>query len=157
MDKQLKKAREVFEYLCNMCDKMGLNYDRNEDKLVIEFGCSGDDLPMSFLVYVEQERQYIGLLSRLPFSTPEDKVVEIALAVTAINYNIPDGQFDFDIDEGNITFKMTSSYRESLLSEEVFKYMMGWALHTVEEYNDKLFMLGKGAIDIKDFLQEISD
>lgn len=157
MDKQLKKAREVFEYLCNMCDKMNLNYDKNEDQLAIEFSCSGNDLPISFLVYVEHERQYIGLLSRLPFSTPEDKVVEIALAVTAINYTMPDGHFDFDIDEGNITFKMTSSYRESLLSEEVFKYMMGWALHIVEEYNDKLFMLGKGAIDIKDFLQEISD
>ncbi len=154
MDKQLKKAREVYEYLCNMCDKKELKYSRFDDELTITFDYSGEDLPMSFVLYVEQQRQYIGLLSRLPFSTPKDQMVEIALAVTAINYKMPDGQFDFDIEEGEITFRMTSSYRESLLSEEVFMYMIGWALGMVEKYNDQFFMLGKGAIDIKDFLEE---
>ncbi|MGN0788997.1 MAG: YbjN domain-containing protein [Christensenellales bacterium] len=157
MDKQLKKAREVYEYLCNMCDNMDLKYSRIDDELAITFDFSGEDLPMSFILYVEQQRQYIGLVSRLPFSTPEDKMVEVALAVTAINFRMPDGQFDFDIEEGKITFKMTSSYRESLLGEEVFKYMIGWALNVVEKYNDQLFMIGKGVIDIKDFLSENTD
>ena len=54
-------------------------------------------------------------------------------------------------------FRMTSSYRESTLCEELFKYMIMVASSTVDGYNDKLFMLAKGMITIQQFIENVNE
>ena len=108
---------------------------------------------MNFLIIIDAERQLVRLLSLLPFQMNSDKRVEGALATCIINYLLADGSFDFDLDEGHIMFRLTASFRESLLGEELFKYMVSIACHTIDKYNDQLSDLNDGKISLEQFLE----
>ena len=155
-NKQLIYAKEAYNGLCRSLDNIGWKYQRMDDEMKIMFGVNGDDLPMTFLAIIDADRQLIRLISLLPFKMNRDKIVEGAVAVCAINYLLADGSFDFDIEEGNILFRLTSSFRNSLLGEDAFKYIVGVACHTIDIYNDKLLDLNEGRISMGDFINLIA-
>ena len=85
MNGQNMTAQQVYATMCQALDERNWKYTRFEEDLVVSFGVNGDDLPMNFVLQVDEERQVIRLMSGLPFKMPEDKRVEgaIAAAVTA--------------------------------------------------------------------------
>lgn len=149
----MKKAYEVYETLCNMLDHIGWRYDKVEEKLMIKSGVKGDDLPIEFIVMVKPRNEVVQFLSALPFNMPEDKRVDGALAICAANFGLVDGSFDYDLSDGQIVFRLVSSYRDSLLSEALFEYMVMVSASTIDKYNDRFFMLAKDMITLEKFLE----
>ena len=149
----MKKAVEVYDTLCSMLDNIGWKYDKVEEKLMIKSGVKGEDLPIDFLVIVKPRNQVVQFISSMPFNMPEDKRVEGALAICTANYGLVDGSFDYDLSDGQIVFRLTSSYRESLLSEALFEYMIMVSASTIDKYNDRFFMLAKGMITLEQFIE----
>ena len=156
-DLDLRKAGEVYGTLVRMLDNIGWSYDKDEENFIIKSGVSGDDLPVEFIVVVKPKNEVVQFISHLPFKMPEDKRIDGGIAVNVINWNLVDGSFDYKITDGSILFRMTSSYRESVLGEELFKYLIMVAASTVDEYNDKLFMLAKGMVSIQKFIEDNSN
>ena len=153
-DKKLKNAQNMYKTLCAMLDEKELKYEKHENDLVVTFTLGGEDIPMQFVLNVDAERQLIRLLSPIPVIFGEDKRIEGAIAACQANYGIADGSFDFDFKQGRIIFRMTSSFIDSLISKDVFEYMIAVAGYTVDEYNDKFFMLAKGKLSIKEFFNK---
>ena len=150
----MEKAKQVYDTLINMLDSRGWKYDKHEEELLIKSGIKGDDLPINFIVVVRPRNQVVQFLSSFPFDIPEDKRIDAALAVCVANYSLVDGSFDYDISDGTITFRLTSSYRESTLGEDLFEYMIMCSAATVDEYNDKFFMLSKDMITLQQFIEQ---
>ena len=148
----MMQAKQVYKTLINMLDSRNWKYEKFEDDLVIRSGIKGEDLPIEFLVLVKPNNQVVQFISKLPFNIPEDKRVEAAICVSVANYGLIDGSFDYDINDGEIRYRLTSSYRESLLGEDLFEYMIMCASSTVDDYNDRFFMLAKGMIDVEGFI-----
>ena len=140
-EKQLKVAKEAYETLCSTLDSMKFNYKRDDDKLMVFFGVSGEDIPMEFIVHCDADRQIIRLMSFLPFKMNEDKRIDGAVATCQVNYLLADGSFDYNVGDGTIIFRMTSSFRASLVGTELFKYMFQVAWSTVDKYNDQFMMI----------------
>lgn len=69
------------------------------------------------------------------------------------NYGLVNGAFDYDISDGEICFRMSQSYRESILGAEVCNYMLLASMHTIDKYNDRFMMLSKGMIDLQKFVE----
>ena len=156
-EKQLALAKITFDAFCRMLDNNDWNYKKDEEKLTIECGAQGDDLPMEITVKIDADRQVVMVLSHLPFVIKEDKRLEVAIAVSAINNALVDGCFDYDLANGRLYFRMTNSFIESKLSEEVFAYMLYCSCQTIDEYNDKFLMLSKGMISIEQFLSTLAE
>lgn len=150
-DVDMDKAWEVYNDLIGTLDAMELKYQREDDKLTINLGFNGDDLPMELYLVMKPENQLIQLISPMAFRAPEDKRVELACAVCIANYGMIDGSFDYDISDGSILFRLTSSYRDSYIGRELFRYMISVSLATIEKYNDRFFMLTKGMIELEKF------
>jgi len=148
------KAKEVYDTIVSMMDAIGWKYEKHEEDLVIKSGAQGDDLPMDLLLIVDPKSQIVQLISRMPFNVPEDKRFDAAVAICVANYGLKDGSFDYDINDGEIRFRLTSSYRESILSKELFVYMIGVSIGTIDQYNDKFFMLSKGVMSIQQFIEQ---
>ncbi len=153
---KLEQAKRVFATLCKALDNNDWHYKKDEQKLSVECGAQGEDLPMEFNVRVDADRGLVMLLSLIPFKIQEDKRIEAAIAICAINDRLVDGCFDYDVSDGQIFFRMTNSYIESNLGEDVFTYLLFCACQTIDEYNDKLLMLSKGIISVEKFLQLIA-
>lgn len=153
MKEELKKiGQNVYETICAMFDNKGYHYERHDDDHVISCTVGGEDIPMDILFVVRDERQLVQLISPMPFRVSEDKRIDIALATTVINDRLVDGSFDFDMAEGRISFRLTTSYIESILGKELFEYMLMISASTIDEYNDKFLMISKGMISFEQFL-----
>jgi hypothetical protein len=156
-EKNLARAKKVYQTICGMLDKEGWNYKKDEEKLSIETGARGDDLPIDLNIHVDAERQLVMLLSRLPYVIPEDKRIDCALAVSAINYRLVHGCLDFSVADGNLFFRMTSSFQDCEMDPEAYRYMVYASCSTIDEYNDKLLLLGKDLIKLEKFLELINE
>lgn len=146
------KAREVYATLCSSLDNRGWKYTKLEDDLRIRCAANGDDLPMELIITVEAKRELVYLISRIPVEVPEDKRLDAAIAVSFINNLLVDGSFDYDVTTGSLFFRMTNSYKDTTVGEEVFNYMLVCSFTTIDEYNDKLLMLAKGMMTIEQFI-----
>lgn len=150
----LAKAQEVYESLCKSLDSIDWKYEKEPEKFTIVSSVTGDDFPMGFIMRVSPRNEVVSFISWLPFDVPEDKRVDIAIAVCVANQGLVDGSFDFDISDGTLSFRLTSSYKESVLSEELFKYMLGVSTGTIDLYNDKFFMIIKNMMTVQQFIEK---
>ena len=75
-------ALEVYEVVCQALDEMKWKYQRHEEKLVVTFGVSGEDMPMDFLIHVDEERSVVRLQSRIPVTVPDEKRLEFNAAIS---------------------------------------------------------------------------
>lgn len=155
--KNLEQAKVAFATLCQALDKHEWHYKKDDEKMSIECGAQGDDLPMELTVKVDADRMLVILISHMPFVIQEDKRIDVAIAVSAINNALVDGCFDYDVVSGHMFFRMTNSFIESKISEEVFAFMLFCSCKTIDEYNDKILMLAKGLISIEQFLSTLAN
>ena len=147
-------AKQVYKTLCDAIEKREWNFSKDEESLVVYFGVSGDDIPMQFILVVDAERQLIRVMSPLPFKMSEDKRIEGAVATCAASFGMVDGNFDYDLSNGAIVFRMTASFRESLIGEGLFQYLISCSCAMVDKYNDKFLAIDKGLMSISDFIAE---
>lgn len=154
--KKTKQAKSVLRTICQTLDDCELRYDKDEEKLLVTLTAKGDDLPVDLVFRVDADRQSVRLVSPLPFKVKEDRRLETAVAVNAVNDRLVDGCFDFDVNSGEMFFRMTNSYIESELGKELFVYMTFCTFKTVDEYNDKFMMLAKDLMSIEQFLSSLN-
>ena len=152
VDEELERAHKVYETLSTTLDSLKLYYQKNDEMLSIDCGAQGEDLQMEITIEVDAERQLIMLLSHMPFVISEDKRLDVAIATSVANNGLVDGSFDFDITDGHMFFRMTSSFIESEIGSELFMYMLMVSCRTIDEYNDKFLMLNKGIMSVEDFI-----
>ena len=155
--KNLEQAKVAFSTFCQALEELEWTYKKDEENLSIEFGARGDDLQMEIIVKVDADRMLVMLMSQMPFVIPDDKRLDVAVAVSAVNNVLVDGCFDYDVTSGLLLFRTTNSFMDSLLSKEVFTYMLVASYTIIDKYNDKFLMLTKGMISIEQFLSTLAD
>lgn len=148
-----EKAKKIYATLISMLDSKEWHYDRHDDDLVIKSGVVGDDLPIEFIVAVKEQSEVVQFLSKLPFHISEDKRIDGAIAVCVANNGLNDGSFDYDVTDGTIIFRLTTSYRGSdTINEDLFTYIIGISAGTVDKYNDRFLALSTGNMSLQDFI-----
>jgi len=148
-------ACKNFDILCDALDEKGWKYQKDVENLHIECGVQGDDLPMELHINVDEEMSLVILLSMIPLAVGEDKRIDTAVAVSAINNKLVDGSFDFNVSTGKLFFRLTNSFFDSQLSKELFNYMIDLSCAMIDEYNDKFLMLSKNLMSLEDFMKNI--
>ena len=149
---KMEHAKQVYGILCDAIDRRSWKYGKDEEKLLVHFGVSGDDIPMNFILVVDADRQLIRLMSPMPFKFCQDKRMEGAIATCAASNTMADGNFDYDLSDGEVVFRMTASFRESVIGEGLFQYMIDCSCAMVDKYNDLFLAVDKGLLSIADFL-----
>lgn len=155
-ERKMELAKKVYNTLCDAIQNRNWNFEKDEENLVVHFGVNGEDIPIKLILVVDADRQLIRLLSPLPFKMSEEKRMEGALAICAAVYGMVDGSFDYDITDGSVTFRMTASFRESVIGEGLLNYMIDCACATVDKYNDQFLAINKGMLDVTDFIAKES-
>ncbi len=146
------KAQNVCDTICSMLDSKNYTYECELDSFEVNTGVKGKDIPMPIRFVVQPERQMVSVYSPLPFEIKEDKRIDIAMCLTVVNNHLVDGSFDCDLNRGRIAYRATACYIESEIGEGLFEYMLSMVATTVDEYNDKLFMVSQGVMDFEQFV-----
>ncbi len=140
----------IYRYLCELFDDRNYKYTKNDDELRLEIVMVGEDDPMRFYINVDEARSLVIFRSFLPFNFKEDKRIAGAIAVCNINYNVCDGLFNTDVRNGSTYFKLTTSYRDSIISKAVLEQMFELSCQMVDKYNDRLAAVNDGTLDPND-------
>ena len=143
-----KQAKQNFKTLCEYLESRNYKYRIEDDNIVFSF--LGQDLNIELRFSIDEKRTLINLYSPLPFKIPAKSRKDMAIAVCAINWMLGDGSFDYDYINGSLCFRLTSVYRDSIISKNAFEYMLRLGTSTVERYNDKFFYISQGKMSLND-------
>ena len=148
-------ALKLYKTLVGMMDAKDMKYDKKEEDLLVLSGFKTDDFPVEFFIRLDAERDLAVFMSKLPFSMPEDKRVDGAIAVCVANNGMVNGSFDYDVSTGDIWFRLITTFSGDMdLSQEAFEYIIHVAVGTIDKYNDRFFMLSKGMMNIQEFIEK---
>lgn len=158
-EKQIKEAKTIFESLKGFFTDVKYRYkviaEEPERIFGLEYGVRGDNIPMDFRILIEVERGIIKLISPQPVRFPPEKRPDAAMAICALNDAIVDGSYSMDLKDGSVMYTQTTCFRGSVISSEVFRYMVGLSNSIVDAFNDKLLMLKNGTMDLDAFVKAI--
>lgn len=152
-EKELELAKRVFEDMCQAMDKQEWQYDRHDEDLVVTIRMQGEDFPVGLILRVNAAAQVVSVYSVLPVKVPDEKLVDVAVAVCIANDGMINGGFDLDMNKKQIVWRLCTTYRGSLLGSEAYSYMVGVSTSTVDKYNERFLMLAKDMIDLKKFIE----
>lgn len=147
------RAKEMFDQICSVLTQMKLNYTKNEENLNVRIGFSGDGLPMEFVWAVRPERNIICIWSLLSTKFKADKIVDAAVAISAVNHSMINGSFDLDPATGTVMFRIANSYLDSRIDDKLLRYMFLCAHSVVNGYNDKFLMINSGLLTLDKFIE----
>ena len=84
-DEKYTTAKVVYDTACEALTERGWKYEGDLETLRIKTGAVGEDLPMEIIIDVNADRQLFLVISPLPLKVPEDKRVDLAVAISVIN------------------------------------------------------------------------
>ena len=148
------KATEVFNGFRKALDERGWTYNADAEKKRIEFDVRGNDLDMNIDISIYSDRNLFMLLSRLPFNFPEDKRFDGAIATTVLNYNLNYGNFDLNMKNGSVFFRISQIFPDTVSGAGLYSDVIDNALGTVDKHNDELFMISKGVVSLDKFMED---
>lgn len=150
---QLQEAMATYNALCTALDNRNWHYTKEDDKMLVRFNVTGDDLEMSFVMFIDAERRLVRLMSWFPFNATNNPEA-VSRAILQANYKMVAGSFDFNYKDGAIAYRLSASYQGAILGDGVFNYMINCASNTVDDYNDEIMMLDKGHITLEQFMKK---
>ena len=153
--KDMNKARAVYDTACATLDKMKWVYDKEEEELAITTGAKGTDLPIDIVIRVIPEAEVLSVQVPFAFEVPDEHSIDVAIAVSAANYGLIRGCFDYDMTTGDLRFRICAPYNgNTTLAEDVVEMLVLIAATTVDSYQTRLLMVAKGVVTPSQFLAE---
>lgn len=137
------KSWQSYETLCNVLERNDIDYERNDENLCVKCSVSGKDIQLNFLFVIHPSKMLVSLYSPVPVKIKRENFSNMALAVCIINNGLTDGNFCFEPSDGTVFFKMTSSFCDTNVSEELFEYMLSVAADTMDDYFLKISQIAK--------------
>ena len=153
-----QRMNKAFKTFCAYLDGRNLKYDTEKTESgssKISLSGKGKDLTISFSIFFDVKNELISLLSQMPFDFKSDKMIEGALACAIVSDNLREGSFDFNIANGRVFYRLTNTVKGMDVSRELCEHIFEISTLTVDNYNDKLFMVAKGMMTTQEFYDKI--
>lgn len=85
---------------------------------------------------------------------PAERLKDLLMAISFINYRIILGKFAYDPRDGEIRFSVDIPIDKNTVAYEQFKHCLDVIVMTVEEYAPKLKAIAEGGKTVKEFIEE---
>ncbi len=153
-DEKLTPAEAAYKAVCEAVNTSNYINSKNESDLRVFLSVNGEDIPIEMFITVDEDSELVRLESVLPCRMGLERRAEGAVAACVANYNLADGNFDYDFRGGYITFRMTSTFKDRVISKYLIQYLIYFAKAAVDRYNDQFLALERGHISISQFIEK---
>lgn len=127
------------------------------DGMKVAFQIESDDTPIVFSVVIDAERRLIRMIAGYSITFPQERRLDGAIATCSTNRNLVAGGFDYDYETGAVVFRISTSFAGSIISPDVFLYMVHRAYSACVLYDKKLERLAKGELPLASYLYLFED
>jgi len=127
----MSKATEtVISYL----EKEGYNFDHSRENSVITTGFMIDTWRVPCVINLDEENERIIVYSYAPFNIEADIRPSILALTSRANYGLLIGNFEFDLNDGELRYKTSIDVEGGELTERMFETLLSANLVTHENY-----------------------
>ena len=151
--KKMSEAKIMYGTLCSSLDNRKWTYNKDDDGLIVRTSAVGNDLTIKLLIKVDASRSVMYLKSPLPFTVTASNKNDVIKAVTIANWAMLNGSFEMDVDEGYAGFKAVVPFMDSIISEQLCKYLIDMSCRMVDTFNDKLVAVANGSMSVAEFAE----
>lgn len=136
---------------------VGVNHDAERN--ILSFGVSGSHIKMSVRAQIYEDREQVCVYSYLPSLCPEDKRMIMCTFLTRANYGLTLGNFEMDMDDGEIRYKTSIDITDGTLAMGMIKALMYANFSTMNRYSEGIMRIIYTAedIDIVKLIEWIED
>ena len=153
-EKENENVEGIFEKIKNVAALETAEYTVNPEELSVNFTVVGEDLPMDITVRADKENQIISVTSPMPYKISLDNRVVCGIAACAVSERLEAGNFDYEIINGIITFRVTTPFKDCVVEQELIANMVAYASKMTDDYNDRFLALDKGFLKLENFISQ---
>jgi hypothetical protein len=151
---QREQAEKVFRMLCAAFDSYEFRYqtDRGSDGSLVAFGgCRCKAFATTVIAVVRPQLWLVSFLAKVPCTVPENRRFETAAAVAQANYNRYEGNFDYNLRTGDISWRLSSNYYGCEPDVEHYRMLLAKTATVLEDIGGPLAAVGEGRITLAEF------
>lgn len=146
----------LFQAVKASLDASDWNYSIAREGSLIKAGAKGENGSFAVVFDVKEERQImvIYIISNINF--PEHVRPRLAIYLTHCNYGMTLGNFEMDMDDGEVRYKCSVNTTGSILSEEMVDEMLKVSLVVMDRFFGPMIKVAYANYDPKAAYDEAS-
>jgi hypothetical protein len=117
-----------------LLDERGWAYEVGPERGVLRFVFAGSDEPWQCFIDLQEDAERVVIYSVCPFNVPEELRRRMAELLTRANYGLVIGNFELDLDDGEVRYKTSIDYTGSELTEQLLSRALLANLHTMDSH-----------------------
>lgn len=152
--KNMEKARELFDFLCETLDEEKIKHQNEEDFFATFFSLDDGEQVVDILMQVDPHRELLILCAQLPFEVKNVRRLDMAVAICAASAMLKFGTFYYDVKEGNVQFVNAEHYRNNQITDKLFTSWIRKAVETIKKHGKDLQAVNEGTMTLQEFLSK---
>jgi hypothetical protein len=133
------------------------NYEKIEDKDIIKAKIKGKNASYRLFFQAREDDDWLRVYVISESNIPEGKRGEIAEFITRANYGLQIGNFEMDMDDGQIRYKVSVDVEGSSMSNEMVRNMILVGVTMIDRYFPGLMSVSFAGISAKDAIAQIEE
>lgn len=136
----------------------GWNFQQDKYSLNTRVRCKNAVFPI--YIYILEENPTIQVYSYLDTVIPENKRAAVSEFCTRVNHNMPIGNFEFDMDEGEVRYKTSIALGNNIefLTDELLDRLIVTNYSNMDLYYPGFMQINfSDNVDVKTIVEEIEN
>jgi len=100
----------------------------------IRLGFTGENGNFLCFIRVDEGNKRAVFYAIAPFSVAKDRRADVALLVTRANFDLPQGCFELDLDDGELRFRTTAHFGKGAVDTSVLAASLWGAVAAMDRY-----------------------
>jgi len=147
---------QVLETMCEYLDSDDWKYVRADENHV-RLDYSGKSGLIRCYIRDSANDDYLSVTSDYPFNVPEERRNEVVTLTTMINYGLRLGNFEMDLDDGQLSFRTSMFLDGCSFGNKLMKKVLFMNLMTTDRYQSMIMRIVYSDRTAKDVMREEND
>jgi hypothetical protein len=156
VNKATKNSLKALESVARVLSEIGWEPQKTKYKGVLRIDFTGENIPIAEAmaeVSAEFERfiYYLNFGDRVA-AHQSQQMMEF---VTRANFGLVTGNFEFNLDDGEVRFKSSIDFSNTELNETLIRNLIRSSMDAVEQYADAAVKVIRGELKSKEAIDEV--
>jgi hypothetical protein len=113
---------------------IGWKYEKDDDHGVIKTGVNATNASYRLIVYAIEDKDLLTVYVSQDNNIPDNLRAAVAEFIARANFGLNLGNFDLDMDSGELGYKVAIDVEGGVLSTDMIGNMVGAAVATMDKY-----------------------
>lgn len=114
--------------------EIGWKFERDDDNDVIRTGVNANNASFRVIIYSLEDKELLTVYVTQDNNIPKPKRVAMAEFIARANYGLNLGNFDLDMEDGELGYKISVDVEGGQLSRDMVGNMVGAGVSTMDQY-----------------------